>query len=360
METKSEQKRLFVSLFALILLSVYAFTGVAGSLEPDGPPAPTMKTLNEVEPRIPIHASDLPLVIIEPNSYYLVEDVNFANTTTYAIEIKCDDVTIDLMGYTIKGPNLPSYSGIYALNRTGIEVRNGVVRDFANGVYLPSNRGSRVIHIRSVSNMGSGIAVLGGTGNLIKDCASVENNTYGFYSGAGCTITDCIAYKNGNMGFIATAGCILTGNTAYENNNHGFYTGSNCTISGNAISDNGGRGILAGDSCTVTGNTVYNNSGDGISTGSGSTITGNTCHDNDGDGISADAGCTITGNTCYSNNNGITINSGGTIVGNTARSNTNYGIDAGSNCLIDQNTAYNNGTNLSAGAGCVLGINCAP
>ncbi len=42
----------------------------AGSLEPAAPP---MKTLREVEPRVPLHASDVPLTITEPNSSYQPE-----------------------------------------------------------------------------------------------------------------------------------------------------------------------------------------------------------------------------------------------------------------------------------------------
>ena len=37
-----------------------------------------MKTLTEVEPRIPIRASDLPLVIMSSGSYYLAEDISTA------------------------------------------------------------------------------------------------------------------------------------------------------------------------------------------------------------------------------------------------------------------------------------------
>ena len=55
--------------------------------EPSGAPGPTMKTLEEVEPRIAIHTSDLPLIISEPNSYYLAENINFADDANHAITV---------------------------------------------------------------------------------------------------------------------------------------------------------------------------------------------------------------------------------------------------------------------------------
>ena len=45
----------------------------AGPLTPPGPPAPTSKTLNEIEPRTPINS--LPFVIEEPGSYYLTRNL---------------------------------------------------------------------------------------------------------------------------------------------------------------------------------------------------------------------------------------------------------------------------------------------
>jgi parallel beta-helix repeat protein len=299
MKTRKEKTTIGVSISVMVVLLVLCSPAVAGNLEPSAPPGPTMKTLNEIEPRIPIHASDLPMIIIEPNSYYLVENVNFTNTSEVAITIECNDVTIDLMGYTLAGPNSTIHSGIYMEARTNVEVRNGTVRDFGSGIrgIITTSKGHRVINVRVVSNTSSGIR-LTGAGHLVKDCT---------------------------------------------------------------VTENGSEGIWIGYSSTVTGNTCYNNTDDGIHTLEGNTVTGNACYDNGQDGIQASSGCTVTSNTCWSNgSNGITAGQGSTIIGNTTRLNT-IGIDASSYCLIDQNTAVTNGTaNINAGTGCALGTNCAP
>ena len=48
------------SLVILSLIGAFSMIAVAGDLNPPGPPSSTMKTLDEVEPRIPIPGSDSP------------------------------------------------------------------------------------------------------------------------------------------------------------------------------------------------------------------------------------------------------------------------------------------------------------
>jgi hypothetical protein len=69
------------STIALLLLGV-ASHAVAGPLDPPGGPvAPTMKSLDQVEPRIPINAETCPgdddsvFRIVTPGSYYLTGPV---------------------------------------------------------------------------------------------------------------------------------------------------------------------------------------------------------------------------------------------------------------------------------------------
>jgi hypothetical protein len=92
---------------AAVLLTVSAaFVFGQGDLTPPGAPAPTMKTLTQVEPRTPIIS--LPFTASQPGSYYLTANLS---STAGGIRITAADVTIDLNGFTITGPGAGS-SGI--------------------------------------------------------------------------------------------------------------------------------------------------------------------------------------------------------------------------------------------------------
>src|SRR5437762_10318381 len=99
------RRSLILGFFTLILSSS-AFP--QGSLTPPGAPAPTMKRLDEVEPRTNLQASPAPpgvdttnatfdFLINQPGSYYL--SANLAATKIVGVQINAEGVTLDLNGF---------------------------------------------------------------------------------------------------------------------------------------------------------------------------------------------------------------------------------------------------------------------
>jgi hypothetical protein len=120
-------------LIAAVCLAVSAF-GQGSLSPPTGAPAPTMKTLQQVEPRTPI--SSAPYTISQPGSYYLTTNLTSGE---HGIIIATNGVTLDLMGFTITGDGGRYDYGIFLDGATNnlieqVVVKNGIVRNFGNGL----------------------------------------------------------------------------------------------------------------------------------------------------------------------------------------------------------------------------------
>ena len=67
-----------------------------GSLTPPTGPAPSMKTLGQIEPRVPIEK--LPFTISAPGAYYVAANLAVPANST-GITIDANQVTLDLNGF---------------------------------------------------------------------------------------------------------------------------------------------------------------------------------------------------------------------------------------------------------------------
>jgi copper-binding protein NosD len=234
-------------LFAAAIISVGLAPGrivlAQGSLTPPGAPAPTMKTLSQVEPRIPILS--LPFAITTGGSYYLTTNlVGIASNA--GISIQTNDVTIDLNGFAVIG--VPgSLDGIRVVGALkNITVRNGTVRGWGlSGVSLASCRNSR-----------------------LESMTVSENGSYGMVCGHGSIITGSLAYSNGGYGIACNPGSVVRDCTALSNSLSGIIVSessvSDCTSKGNVQSgiDSAARSYIYNNHC------LYN--AVGIRIGSGS------------------------------------------------------------------------------------------
>lgn len=322
METKKAKTKVAAAVLALSALCIFSLSAVGGNLNPSAPPRPTMKTLDEVEPRVPIHASDLPLTITEPNSYYLAENIHFKSIVP-AITINVNDVTIDLQGFSLIGAGKVTGHGIYAASGIdNVSLSNGTIQNFdGSGVCLDGSS-HQLDHIRSFGNKSYGLRV--GSYSNVSNCTCGGNGSTGLDTGDRCSITRCTSNNNGWNGFDVGTGSCMSNCTAAVNDNMGIYIGRS-SITNCAAMFNKATGILAYNS-SIANCTSNHNNGHGFSAGS-STMTNCTSETNDGDGIRAVTMATITKCTITNNDgNGIYVEYNGRIEGNNLRYNKGYGI----------------------------------
>jgi parallel beta-helix repeat protein len=253
-----------------------------------------MKTLNQIEPRTPISA--VPYTIWNPGSYYLTTNLT---CNTHGVIIMTDNVTVDLMGFTLSGDRNSSDYGIFLAGATNSTIRqvfvhNGIVRNFGRGLYAAYAQNSRFEQLLFADNFLYGIYLDGSSGrcdgNTIANCTVSGTSGRGIYLDGkpgqcdGNTIADCTV--RGNLGH----GIELDGSTGRCDGN----TIIRCAVSSNSDVGIVLQGSVSGqcDGNTIANCTVHGNGSSGIylagSTGQceGNRVVGCTIQKNTNRGIS--------------------------------------------------------------------------
>ena len=262
--------RIIKNLAALALLSAFSLQPSAllgqGSLTPPGPPAPTMKSADEIyaklDPRTIVNATNTPgnsgylFIISQPGSYYLTTNLVGLGDKS-GIKIAANNVTLDLNGFALQGGSA-GYAGIYIPGaQTNITVRNGTISDWQYfGVDSISSSSFNLVCERlNVCASWYGIAV-GGAG-VVRDCNCESNYIDGISCFVGGIVSGCTAINNGTYGILVYSGTV-SGCTANNNGNSGIYDKFG-TVSGCNVYSNGISGIVVGDGNAVIGNTCIGN-----------------------------------------------------------------------------------------------------
>ncbi|MEL7473219.1 MAG: hypothetical protein AAGK04_07875 [Planctomycetota bacterium] len=293
---------------------------LAGPLTPPaGAPAPTNKTLQEVEPRTPIGGPDT-VTISQPGSYYLTQNIN-ASAGSPAVIITADAVELDLNGYAIEGGSSAGVRVSAPFQDNAVAIRNGTIRGFLgdgvesttsalvviddvqfqqcrNGVNLTGpgvvtnctarfcdQTGFRTSALTTISgclaqNNADGYIIAHGT---IQECVADSNILQGFIVNQPSEISRCVSRLNGRSGFVVNVRGQVTQCVANQNGEDGFFLGAKCRITNCHAADNTTSGVFAGIradvKCTIDSCTVANNRF-GIIAGINSLVVRNTATDN--------------------------------------------------------------------------------
>ena len=390
-----------------------SFILAQGSLTPPGAPAPTMKTLQQIEPRIDLQNAlaaavdtsnaSYHFIINQPGSYYL--SANLGVTKTNGIQINAEGVTLDLNGFQISRASGTGGNGIEIPDTSHrASILHGSIKGFAYGVRsLVSSSYAQACGFRdlAVSNCTT-YGILAGEGAVLEACRAHGNTgtagikahfgssltnctktyntvTYGIIAEKGSAMTHCSAFFNTvTYGIVGDDGSSLTNCSAFLTTaTHGIYANAgssltNCTASTNTSGTPTSAGIGTGNGCTITHCTAFANSttasasittGMGIDVGTGVIIKDCTTTNNQADGIRVASSCIVAG--CTSSLNGVssllgdgirTTGDNNRIDGNLVVGNGQYGIRTVGTSIVVRNSATGNATaNYNVNSGTNIG-----
>jgi hypothetical protein len=197
---------------AALLAASLAFA--QGALAPTAAPAPSLRALDQIEPRLPLNLTTAPSsasathVISTPGSYYLTGNLSAA-PGKHGIEIAATGVTLDLGGYSIIGDGSVASGIVLApsgITLAQIHIQNGQIRFFDQsgiravngfiegltvadlqirvggiGVNTTSATSSRITNIEVVGGTGGILCAV--NGSTVQDCSAVGG------TGAGISAT---------------------------------------------------------------------------------------------------------------------------------------------------------------------------
>jgi hypothetical protein len=264
-----------------------------------------MKSLDQVEPRIPVDVTHTPgdsnstYIISQPGSYYLTGNLVGESGKT-GISIQADFVTLDLNGFQLAGGGGTS-SGINGVNNVHTRIFNGTVSGWGStGIVCGSE--AMLDHISSFQNGAHGIVVA--TRSIICDCKAHSNGGDGIALALNCRISNCISTNNvvGIDGTPNSNGSIVDGCVAYANSSSGINLSGECIILHCDCVANGGPAIQVGSVAQIRDCVVGGNFSDGLVGGSVVEISDCVFLTNRGTGVTLADHCYVT--RCHVNDSG--------------------------------------------------------
>lgn len=243
------------ALLLSLLLAPFVAFAQGPLIPPAGPPAPSMKTLDQIEARTPIES--LPFVISAPGSYYFTKNLQFTTTPGHAITITSPNVTLDLNGFTLSSTASVTGRAISVTDGlNNVTIRNGkiagnstvvpaTVGGFENGIYANATGGTPFSAFRNLIVEDMQVSGCRGWGLVayysnVRNCTVAANGSDGLIVSES-VVTGCIAKFNGGNGIVGAVSSI-TSSSATSNGRDGFLAPSASITACNAFANNTSAG----------------------------------------------------------------------------------------------------------------------
>ncbi|MDB6125709.1 MAG: hypothetical protein JWQ71_4702 [Pedosphaera sp.] len=168
-------------ILTLLTFGLFSSSFGQGSLTPPGAPAPTMKSLDQIEARTII--TSLPYVITNAGSYYLTGNLTGVAGTN-GITIIVDNVSIDLNGFSYTGDGIYDPSNGIILNNNLYS--NGGFNNLNNNIHatgsynrIEGNHATISYTGIRVDSVGNVIIKNSSGGNSVANYNVAANNLFG-------------------------------------------------------------------------------------------------------------------------------------------------------------------------------------
>lgn len=213
-----------------------------------------------------------PYTISAPGYYRFTGDVvkTSGDGTTAAIEITASDVTLDLGNFQLEGPGICARnasngavtcsghvpgSGIQQNGAaTNVEIRNGTIHGFFNGISLTAV-GAVVSGLIVYDNAFLGVSAIGDA-SRVENVTAIRNGTTGITIQNNSTVQSCDASQNDDYGIIANLASNVRFSNVMGNRLGGMSLNSQAVFTSNDVLDNFGADPVfsgqdgGGNNCT--------------------------------------------------------------------------------------------------------------